>query len=116
MKALLTLIVGFGLVLTSLGDPTKETTTEPVAALIQHSYLVDTKAFVRNLKQLVPLKSGESNLDLLRRFFKENNVKIGIQTSEGVFFNEKNGIIYINTTQAEIDKIVPLIKQILDTK
>ena len=114
MKALLTIIVGFGLVLTSLGDPAEETT--PAPQLYTRTYNLNPETFVRNLKQLAPPKSEESNQALLARFLKENNVEMGKQRHTSVFWDENKGKLRVRATKVEMDKIEILIHQIVNTK
>jgi len=110
MKILLAFILGLGLVLTSVGAPTNETTTASGELLLTRSYKIDTETFVKSLKQLAPPKSGESNQDLLVRFFKENRVETQRPTS--VYLDEKRNRLFVRATKIEQDKIQTLFEKI----
>ena len=109
MKALLTFILGFGLVLTSFGDQTNEPGPD---GLYRYSFLVEMESFVKNLKDLAPPKSGESNQELLRRFLKDQGITI--KNPKDVFINEKNGIIGITSgTKLDSEKLIECIHRIV---
>ena len=102
------------MVLTSLGGPTNETTTASGEPLLSRSYKISADTFVRNLKQLAPPKSGESNQDLLTRFFKDKHIEI--QKPAAVFLDEKKDRLLVRMTKADQDKVELLIQMIVNTK
>src|SRR5206468_3719911 len=112
MKTLLTLIIGFTLIFNSYGGAGNETTSAPGEPLVNVSYHVSTETFVRNLKQLAPPKSGESNQDLLLRFLKEN--KVEIQKPAAVLLLEKKGRVLAHMTQADQHKIELLVMKVMN--
>ena len=110
MKILLAIILGLGLVLASVGAPTNETTTASGERLLTRSYKIDTEAFVKSLKRLAPPKTGESNQDLVVRFFNENRVETQRPTS--IFLDEKGSRLLVRATKTEQEKIQTLFKKI----
>lgn len=114
MKALLILLLGFGLVLPGLSSPTNETTTASGEQLVSRVYKMKSDAFVGNLKKLEIPKSGESDQDLLVRFFKDKGIEI--QKPAAVFLDEKQGTLFVHTRQADQDQIENLIDKIVNTK
>ena len=114
MKALLILLLGFGLVLPGLSGTTNEATTASAEPLVARTYKIRADAFVRNLKKLETPKSGESDQDLLVRFFREQRIEI--QKPAAVFLDGKQGTLLVRTTQASQDQIENLIDKIVNTK
>ena len=114
MKILLTLILGMGLALTSIGSPTNETATASGDRLLTRSYKLDSETFVKSLKQSAPPKSGESNQDLLVRFFKENRVETQRPTS--IFLDEKANRLFVRATKVQQDRIQTLLEKVLFRK
>src|SRR5258705_4257254 len=107
MKTLLTLVIGFALVLTSFGDPPKDTSS--AERLLTRVYKINANTFVRGLKQLAPPKTGEANQDLLLRFLKENHVEI-----QKAYLDEQNDRLAVRTTQVDLDKIDALVQKIMN--
>jgi len=114
MKSLLVLLLGLSLVLPSFCGSTNETTTASGAHLLTRSYKISPDAFVQNLKKLAPPKSGESNQQLLVRFFKENHIEI--LKPAAVFLDEKKERLLVRTTQTDMDQIESLIQKIMNPK
>lgn len=109
MKALFTFIIGFGLVLMSLGGSTNETAS--AGQLITRTYKVSTETFVSHLKHLAPARPAESNQELLLRFFKQEHIVM--QQPATVLLDEKKGKLLVRTTQSDQDKIAVLIQKIV---
>ena len=83
----------------------------PGEPLQTRMYMIKPESFVRNLKQLAPPKSGESNQDLLVRYFKENG--IDTQKPRKVVLGEKNDWVFVRAVKREQDeKIEELISKI----
>jgi hypothetical protein len=85
-----------------------------VGPLVTRVYNIDTETFIRNLKQTAPRKTGESNQDLLLRFFKDNRVEI--HKPSVLFLDEKEQRLIVRTTEAQKDKINDLIHRIMNPK
>jgi phenylpropionate dioxygenase-like ring-hydroxylating dioxygenase large terminal subunit len=109
MKALFMFIIGFGLVLTSFGDSTNQTTSAD--SLEMRSYKVSVDTFVAHLKHLLPPKAGESDTDLLVRFFQQKHVEI--KPPESVFLIEQKGAIFARATKSDQKKIEHLVIEII---
>ncbi|MEI8291611.1 MAG: hypothetical protein WCH99_19255 [Verrucomicrobiota bacterium] len=110
MKKLYTLIIGLCLALTSLGGTTNATTTASGEPLLMRTYKISADTFVRNLKQLAPSKSGESNQDLLVRFFKDKHIET--EKPAAVFLDEKRDRLHVRMTKADQDKVELLIQEV----
>jgi tetratricopeptide (TPR) repeat protein len=114
MKAVLTLLVGVGLVLCSYGDSTKDTQTTTGERLLTRAYKVDVQAFLQNLERLSPPKPGESERDLLLRFFKENRVEIAKEGA--VLLDAKAGRLWVRATQTSQEAIEILVQRIVNNQ
>ena len=97
---------------------TSQTTNAPDSSqtqavpLIERSYKAE--GFIDKVRQLMTPKSGESDFQLLVRFFKQN--KIEIQQPEAMFLEGKFHMLFIRATQADQDKIEALITKVQDGK
>jgi phenylpropionate dioxygenase-like ring-hydroxylating dioxygenase large terminal subunit len=109
MKTLFTFAIGFGLALASLGGSTNQTTSADL--LEMRTYKVSTDTFVAHLKHLLPPKAGESDTELLVRFFKQKHVEI--KPPESIFLNEKMSLLFARATQADQKKIEHLVTEIV---
>ena len=109
MKALFTLVIGFGLVCASFGGSTDQATSPEL--LFSRTYKVSTDTFVAHLKHLLPPKSGETDTELLVRFFKQKDVEV--KPPESVFLNEQMGMLFARATKSDQDKIEKLVEKIV---
>ena len=129
MKSLIPLIIGFGLVLSSLADSTSEPAKPP--PITKHTYKVDPETFVSHLKHLLPPLPGESTEKLLLRFIKQQNVEFPTYSSRGydnegklvvmtrvssVAWNQENGTLVVMTTKQAQENIRALVEKILNEK
>jgi hypothetical protein len=73
-------------------------------------YKIDTKTFVNNLKLLAGAKDGESNMELLHRFFNQNDVEM--KSPEGLFLDEKTRNLFINATKSHQNKAERIVMAI----
>ena len=104
MKTLLAFIIGFGLAFTSFGSSTDQ--------MEQRTYKVSTKTFLAHLKHRLPPKSGETDTELLVRYFKQKHVEI--KPPESIFWNEKMSLIFAKATKPDQGKIEQLVMEIVD--
>ncbi len=109
MKALLTLIIGFVSVSVSLAGSTDQTTSPGL--LLSRTYRVSADTFVAHLKHLLPPKPGETDTELLVRFFDLKHIEI--KPPESVFLNEQMGMLFARATKSDQDKIEKLINKII---
>ena len=109
MRTWFTFIIGFALAFTSFGGSTDQTTWPEL--LLSRTYYVSTNNFMAHLKHLLPAKAGETDSELVARFFKQKHVDI--KPPEAMFFNDKKGLLYVRATQAHQDKIEKLIEKIV---
>ena len=112
MKTLLTLIIGFGLALTSFGGSTNQTTSADL--LLSRTYKVSVDTFMSHLKHLLPPGPGESDTELLIHFFKQKHIKI--KPPKSVFLDEKLNLLFVHATQADQDKIEKFVEEIASGK
>jgi len=109
MKALFTLVIGFGLVCASFGGSTDQATSPEL--LFSRTYKVSADTFVAHLKHLLPPKSGETDTELLVRFFKQKDVEV--KPPESIFLNEQMGMLFARATKSDQDKIEKLVEKIV---
>jgi hypothetical protein len=108
MKALFALIIGFGLVSTSFGGSSDQTTSPE---LYSRTYQVSADTFVAHLKHLLPPKPGETDTALLVRFFEQKHVEI--KPPESIFLSEEKGLLFARATASDQDKIEKLVEKIV---
>jgi hypothetical protein len=107
MKTLLTVIMGFGLICSSLGDQTNDTAAaEP--SLYTRVFLF-TPSSVSRLQLLLPPKAGESNQELLLRYFNTQHVEI--KKPATLMFEEKNNRLMIHATPDALNKIEDILSK-----
>jgi hypothetical protein len=113
MKTLFIIIslafVSVGIGQTTNGPGPSQTQSAP---LITRTYQIE--AFMNNVKHLMPPKNGESDFQLLLRFFKQNEIEI--KKPELVFMNHKQHELYVRATQTDQDKIGALIAKVQSGK
>ena len=68
--------------------------------------------FEGNLKHLAGTKEGESNQEMLLRFFKESHIEI--KPPEAVFLKEEKNLLFVHATSADQDKIERVVIAIQD--
>ena len=93
---------------TSFGDPTNHA---PAVALVVRSYKVKTDAFVAHLMHFLPPKAGETDTQLLIRFFKGQGVEI--KPPESVYLVAQKDLVIARATQSNQDKIEKLVEKIV---
>src|SRR6476660_5690197 len=104
MKAILTLAVAmFCGVVFADGTNNVAPRGQPPAppALFTRAIRLDGKLFMANLRKQMLLTDGESDLQLMRRFFFENDIEMTRPRS--VFLSDRHGFVVYNTRE-EIDK------------
>jgi len=107
MKILLTVIMGFGLIFSSFADQTNGTATaEP--SLYTRVFLF-TPSSVSRLQLLLPPKAGESNQELLLRYFKTQHGEI--KKPATLVFEEQNKRLMIHATPDALNKIEDLLSK-----
>jgi hypothetical protein len=99
--------MGFGLMFSSVDGQTNDTVqVEP--SLYTRVYLF-TESSVNRLQLLLPPKTGESNQELLLRYFKTQHVEI--EKPATLVFDEKNRRLMIHATHAALNKIEDLLSE-----
>jgi uncharacterized membrane protein YobD (UPF0266 family) len=107
MKTFLTIIMGFGLIFSSLAGQTNDTATaEP--SFYTRVFLF-TPSSVSRLQLLLPPKEGESNQELLLRYFETQHVEI--MKPATLVFEEKNKRLMIHATHDTLSKIEDLLSK-----
>jgi hypothetical protein len=109
MKVLFVLVIGFGLVCVSFGGPADQTTSPEL--LLSRHFQVNADTFVAHLKHMLPPKSGETDTELLVRFFKQKHVEI--KSPKSVFLNKERGEVFARATEADQNMIEKLIEKIV---
>ena len=79
-------------------------------SLFSCSYKISPGNFVRNLKALTAPAAGESNQQLLLRFFKENNV--AIEPPAAVLLDEMGNRLLVRVPETEKEKVEALVGKI----
>jgi hypothetical protein len=111
MKLLLTSVASIVLVCSSIADSTNKTAAPATEQMFTRSYKISTEKFVRNLHKWAPAPiEGESNHDLLVRFFKENNVDI--TTPSALLLSGDDVTVYVRSSEKILNKIPSLINKI----
>lgn len=116
MKKLLTVALSLGLLLSGAvgckkNKPEAADTSEAQGIpLFSQSYPADPATFVPNLKRLAAPRGGESNQNLLARFFKENN--IAIDPPAAVFLDEGGKRLLVRAPQSDKEKVQALVERI----
>jgi hypothetical protein len=80
--------------------------------LFSRSYKITTETFVSNLKNLAGAKEGESDFQILLRFFKENDIEI--RPPESIFLSEEKNRLFVRSTEAHQDKIERVVAAIIN--
>jgi hypothetical protein len=111
MKLLLISVASVGLVWSSIADSTNKTDATAIEQMFARSYKISPEKFIRNLHKWAPTPiEGESDHDLLVRFFKENNVDI--TNPSALFLNERKDTVYVHSSEKVLNKIPALIDKI----
>ena len=79
--------------------------------LLTRRYKIDNETFVQNLKHLAGIKEGESNMQMLLRFFKQNGIEI--ERPATIFWDHVGGL-FVRSTEANQNKIEKLVMTIQD--
>src|SRR5580692_3709895 len=98
MKTLLTAIVAslvFGL--TAIAEPTNSQ-SQIAPQMISRSYKIMPGTFFSSLKQEIVPKDGESNQQLLVRYFEQQHIDLDVQKA-AVFVDEKLGRLFVRAPQ-----------------
>ena len=106
--------LSLALALSGIAGPTNENTKASVQNLHTRQFKVSTDTLMRNVRKLLPPKAGESNHDLLVRFFKEK--KVDIQKPATLSLDEKKGVLLVRTSLGDLDKIEDLVAQTTSKK
>lgn len=110
MKKLYTIIFGFCLLFSS--NAFSNNNEEP-----QNDYfyqVANPEAFFDRLKMLLPPKAGETNQQLLFRYFKEH--KSLISNPAEISFDDKHGELHYRTTEADDKRIKEFIVKLTSGK
>jgi hypothetical protein len=110
LKTLIITALIAGLVFTGFCGTISETNSSVQAQqelLFSRSYEITTETFVSSLKHLAGVKEGESNTQMLFRFFKENDVVL--EPPESVFLNEEQNKLFVRSTETHQNKIERLV-------
>jgi hypothetical protein len=95
-----------GLAFTGFSGTTNEANnpaqTQP-EELLTRGYGINAETFASNLKHLAGVKEGESNLQMLLRFFKQNGIEI--KTPESIFLSEEKSKLFVRATEVHQHKI-----------
>ena len=109
MKTLIAAITfSIGFILSSVGDTTNQSAvvgivdvdiqgkgdTNLTTGMTMRIYTVTLDTFYSNLRRKIVPKDGESNIDLLRRFFVENHIDLA-NPKAAVAMNEKLGKLFV---------------------
>ena len=120
MKTILTATLALGLICTGAigckphnNDQAGAGTNQP-EHLFTRSYKIATATFVGNLKNLAAPKAGESNQQLLIRYFKENNVVI--EPPAALLLDEQGNRLLVRASETDKDKIQALFDKIQNGK
>jgi hypothetical protein len=115
MKTLLAITLIVGLPFAGFCGTTNETNnasqTQSEQLLSRH-YKITAETFVSNLKNLAGTKEGESNIQILLRFFKQNRIEI--KNPESIFWNERINQLFVRATEVHQHKIEQIVEAIQD--
>ena len=99
-------LVSFGLVFTSFGGDTNE--PYELTPLPTRVYNINGETFMPHLKQLITPKSGESNQDLLLRYFKDQHIEIK-KPAALIMVLEGDSFLIVRTTAHDLAEIKRLL-------
>lgn len=107
MKTLLTLVVGFGLICSSLVAQTNEL---PAVSpqLYSRGFHLDPEDLSR-LRSQVPPIAGETTQDFLMRYLKMKHVDIN--APESLRFEPRQSVLFVRATLAKLDKVESLLSE-----
>ena len=114
MKTFLTLALITGLAFTGGCGKTNQANSavqNQQESLSSRTYTIAAE-FEGNLKHLAGTKEGESNQEMLLRFFKESHIEI--KPPEAVFLKEEKNLLFVHATSADQDKIERVVIAIQD--
>ena len=97
------------LAFTGYGGTTNQSTSAD--SLERRIYKMDTGTFVAYLKHESPPKAGETDTEMLVRYFKQKQVEI--KPPESVFWDEQKSLIIVRATNSDLDKIEDLILEVV---
>lgn len=110
MKKLLTIIIGLGLICVGFS----ETTNAPSSSTSQSTHLstriYKAETFFTNLKKQMPPQQGETDQQLVLRYFKLNQIEI--EKTGAVYVNDRKRELYVRTSPATQDKVETLIAKV----
>jgi hypothetical protein len=112
MKIFLAATLIVGLAFTGFCGTTNETNGAAQTQqeqLFTRAFKIDNETFGKNLTHLAGFKEGESQYQMLLRFFKQNDVTIERPTT--LFWSHNNGL-YFHATQTDLNKIEKLVMAI----
>jgi hypothetical protein len=75
--------------------------------LLTRGYKFTAETFWNNLKDLVGTKEGETNFQMLLRFFRENGEEI--KQPDSIFISETHGIFFVKAPLDKQEKIERLV-------
>ncbi len=108
MKTLLAIalfvVFAFTVVCGTTNDTNNPVQIQPEQLLSRH-YKIVVETFFGNLKNLAGAKEGESDVQMLIRYFKQNGVDI--KNPEVVFFDREN--LFVRATAHHQDKIENIV-------
>jgi hypothetical protein len=114
MKTLLTIIIGLGLASVGFSETTNAVDCSHGTVDHLSTRIYDTTAFFTHLKQQLSPEKGESDQQLVLRYFKQNQIEIA--KPEAVFVNDGKHQLYVHTSPADQDKIATLIEKVQNGK
>jgi hypothetical protein len=124
--AAITISIGF--VVTGIGGNTNigiidagknGSTNQPAdigTAMPLRGYKIPFDTFFISLKKKIAPKDGESDKELLVRYFKEQHIDFYSHPGFAMFLNDRKGMLYVRATPTEHDKIEHLISDIINSK
>ena len=128
MKTLLTAItISIGFVVASIGGTPSVgivdasiggSTNQPAdigPKMSSRSYKITPDTFYGSLKHQIVPKDGESDIQLLRRYFQEHHIDLA-NPKAAVFLNEKLGRLFVRVTPSDQDKVEQLVIHIINSK
>jgi beta-galactosidase beta subunit len=89
--------------------------TDTTTGMSTRSYKITPDAFYSSLKHQIVPKDGESDIQLLRRYFQEHHIDL-VSPKAAVFLNEKLGQLFVRVTPSDQNKVERLVVQIANTK
>jgi hypothetical protein len=112
VKTILATTLIFGLAFTGFSGTTNETNASQIQSeqLLSRHYKVTAETFWNNLKDLAGTKEGESDIQTLLRYFKQNGIEI--KNPESIFWNEEINQLFVRATKVHQNKIKRLVEAI----